>query len=79
MAAKPRRNDPCPCGSGKKYKHCCEGESSWRDNHLVMGAAVALLVLLGVVLATFAFSGDRETQPDCPPGQVWSEEHGHCH
>lgn len=22
-AKKPRRNDPCPCGSGKKYKHCC--------------------------------------------------------
>lgn len=21
------RNDPCPCGSGKKYKHCC------RDKH----------------------------------------------
>jgi preprotein translocase subunit SecA len=21
-AAKIRRNDPCPCGSGKKYKHC---------------------------------------------------------
>jgi len=21
---KPGRNDPCPCGSGKKYKHCCE-------------------------------------------------------
>ena len=20
---KPGRNDPCPCGSGKKYKHCC--------------------------------------------------------
>jgi hypothetical protein len=19
----PGRNDPCPCGSGKKYKHCC--------------------------------------------------------
>ena len=19
----PVRNDPCPCGSGKKYKHCC--------------------------------------------------------
>jgi uncharacterized protein YecA (UPF0149 family) len=17
------RNDPCPCGSGKKFKHCC--------------------------------------------------------
>ncbi len=20
---KPGRNDPCPCGSGKKYKQCC--------------------------------------------------------
>lgn len=19
----PRRNDPCPCGSGRKFKHCC--------------------------------------------------------
>mgnify|MGYP000873577171 CR=1 FL=1 len=22
-APKPGRNDPCPCGSGKKYKKCC--------------------------------------------------------
>lgn len=21
--SKPKRNDPCPCGSGKKYKLCC--------------------------------------------------------
>ncbi len=21
--ADPKRNDPCPCGSGKKYKKCC--------------------------------------------------------
>jgi hypothetical protein len=21
--SKPGRNDPCPCGSGKKYKKCC--------------------------------------------------------
>jgi preprotein translocase subunit SecA len=21
--AKPKRNAPCPCGSGKKYKQCC--------------------------------------------------------
>ena len=20
---RPERNDPCPCGSGKKYKRCC--------------------------------------------------------
>ena len=22
-ATKPGRNDPCPCGSGKKFKKCC--------------------------------------------------------
>ena len=26
----PSRNDPCPCGSGKKYKHCCERKASPR-------------------------------------------------
>ncbi len=25
-AAKPGRNDPCPCGSGRKYKKCCIGK-----------------------------------------------------
>jgi SEC-C motif len=28
--SKIRRNDPCPCGSGKKYKRCC-GKASSRD------------------------------------------------
>ena len=23
MSKKIGRNEPCPCGSGKKYKHCC--------------------------------------------------------
>ena len=27
FVTKPNRNDPCPCGSGKKYKHCCERKS----------------------------------------------------
>jgi tetratricopeptide (TPR) repeat protein len=25
--AEPGRNDPCPCGSGRKYKHCCAGKA----------------------------------------------------
>ena len=24
MSKKVGRNDPCPCGSGKKYKQCCQ-------------------------------------------------------
>jgi tetratricopeptide (TPR) repeat protein len=26
---RPGRNDPCPCGSGKKFKHCCADRQSW--------------------------------------------------
>jgi hypothetical protein len=30
---KPGRNDPCPCGSGKKYKQCClKSENIQRDS-----------------------------------------------
>lgn len=25
------RNDPCPCGSGKKFKKCCEAKASKRS------------------------------------------------
>jgi hypothetical protein len=28
--AKVGRNDPCPCGSGKKYKRCCEAKDAER-------------------------------------------------
>lgn len=26
-ATKVGRNDPCPCGSGQKFKKCCEGKA----------------------------------------------------
>jgi tetratricopeptide (TPR) repeat protein len=28
------RNDPCPCGSGKKYKHCCLRKQTAPVRHL---------------------------------------------
>jgi len=28
MAEETGRNDPCPCGSGKKYKKCCLAKKS---------------------------------------------------
>lgn len=37
MAAKCQRNEPCPCGSGAKFKHCCKTE----DNMLAMAHAAA--------------------------------------
>ena len=42
--AKPGRNEPCPCGSGKKYKNCHESKTaSSRTSQILMvvvGAAV---------------------------------------
>lgn len=29
--ASPGRNDPCPCGSGRKYKHCCLAKADTAD------------------------------------------------
>lgn len=25
------RNDPCPCGSGKKFKHCCMNKGEYNQ------------------------------------------------
>jgi hypothetical protein len=34
------RNDPCPCGSGKKYKHCCVERDQERLRHSTHVAGV---------------------------------------
>ena len=38
---KPGRNDPCLCGSGKKYKKCCIGKltptQQWVEDDLALG------------------------------------------
>ncbi|WP_040287639.1 SEC-C metal-binding domain-containing protein [Sporosarcina koreensis] len=38
------RNDPCPCGSGKKYKKCCGNESSGLLNTVVSEELDRLLI-----------------------------------
>jgi tetratricopeptide (TPR) repeat protein len=45
---KPGRNDPCPCGSGNKYKHCCGLKSGALPSPRILnpqeiGALVALV------------------------------------
>ncbi len=38
---KPGRNDPCPCGSGKKFKKCCETQllkGKFRVTKIEMGS-----------------------------------------
>lgn len=30
-----RRNDECPCGSGKKYKKCCLASGKYETTHTI--------------------------------------------
>ena len=49
---KTHRNDTCPCGSGEKYKNCCEqkrfqsGDENRLIRWLIRGAVALLLVLI---------------------------------
>jgi len=89
------RNASCPCGSGKKFKHCCVNKSA---TSLSKGK-IALIAVLVLVLGGIAFlpGGDEEASSasipsggarfrpgppprgPAPPGKVWSTEHGHWH
>lgn len=87
------RNETCPCGSGKKFKVCCEGKAT---RGLSRGA-ILLFVTIGVIAAVGLFAAMRDEprpaplpastastprpQPSgaAPPGKVWSVEHGHWH
>ncbi len=43
----PSRNEPCPCGSGKKYKRCC----ALKKGRAVQGSTKILIWIAGVALA----------------------------
>ncbi len=53
--SKVNRNDPCPCGSGKKYKHCCLGTSASgfdRKTGIALAIAGVALVISAILYAT---------------------------
>jgi len=56
MGEKIGRNDPCPCGSGLKYKHCCGQDGSQASSSGTRNRVVLVILLgLGVVGAIAAF------------------------
>jgi hypothetical protein len=73
--SKPGRNDLCPCGSGRKYKKCCETkeqrQASGRMLMILVGAGVLAAAIIGIA----SFSGERGSGAT----RVWSPEHGHYH
>jgi hypothetical protein len=37
------------------------------------------IIVLMIVVAAVASAISGRDNPDCPPGQVWSDAHNHCH
>lgn len=70
------RNAPCPCGSGRKFKHCCleKGPAMSMQYKLMLGFGGIILLVCIVLL----FSSIRNFQPGSG-NRVWSEEHQHWH
>ncbi|MDA1184595.1 MAG: SEC-C metal-binding domain-containing protein [Acidobacteria bacterium] len=73
--AKTGRNDLCACGSGQKYKKCCEakdlaGGTQSRIMMFVVGGAVLAAIIAGLA----SFTGETSTAT-----RIWSAEHGHYH
>jgi hypothetical protein len=72
------RNDPCTCGSGKKYKQCCERKAIEKSNAFTKWAFVIFGGLLLIGALAMASSMVNNEGP-VAPGRVWSPEHQHWH
>jgi hypothetical protein len=78
MTSKAGRNDLCPCGSGKKFKRCCESKQQSQRASRAM-AVVVLAVIVGALGVAFYSFGRDQGYQSAAPGRVWSPEHGHYH
>jgi hypothetical protein len=72
------RNDTCPCGSGKKFKKCCELQQRGKRANNVMLIVVGLIMAAAVAAGISEFTSDRGSSSPTA-GKVWSPEHGHYH
>ena len=57
---KPGRNDPCPCGSGKKYKNCCLGKNGFSDEPTAMETRGTPNLATEAINDMRRVAGDRE-------------------
>ena len=57
--ARPGRNEPCPCGSGRKYKQCCLEKDEAKDRATYAKAAAEA----------------PEPSPEAPPKRARAPKH----
>lgn len=77
QTAKIGRNDLCSCGSGKKFKKCCELKQQSSRGFMLLVGLVVVVVVGGLVAAATSFSTDNVHT--AKSSGVWSPEHGHYH
>ncbi len=53
------RNDPCPCGSGRKYKKCCLAVSASPPGAYTKAESQSAWAALGAFTSRAEFAGDR--------------------
>lgn len=64
------RNDPCPCGSGKKYKKCCAEKAAAKASRLPMIATLAVVAVGAAAIVTQLINrADQEAQAGRPVAQ----------
>jgi hypothetical protein len=73
--AKIGRNDPCACGSGRKFKRCCEGKTADQRSGRVLMIVVGGLIVAAVAAGIASFDTERRSTGV----QVWDPVHGHYH
>lgn len=73
--ARPGRNDLCSCGSGRKFKKCCERKTPARTQSRILIIAVggALLAAAAAGVASFTANDSRSST------RVWDPVHQHYH
>ena len=73
--ARVSRNEDCPCGSGRKYKHCCARKA----DRMTTGGRVLLALVIAVAVVGVVLAFTNRSEPASLAGKVWSPEHGHYH
>jgi len=74
---KTNRNDPCICGSGKKYKNCCEQKrfQSGDENRI---SRLLITAAVGVFLAVFLWGVIEFFATDHPEMEAYKCDNPNC-
>jgi hypothetical protein len=69
------RNDLCRCGSGRKFKKCCESKTPSARQSRVLMVVVGLFVVGAIAAGVASFRADGGGGSV----RVWDPAHGHYH